>query len=339
MLKTTKTHGDAVAIQMQPARHDAIFQVEGMRLMNGPGETAEQKAAREAAEADRIAAEAAKAEADRIAAEKAEADRIAAEKAAEDEERKKLEDDRKAGKLTDKEFEFLTDAMKHKAAAREAQRAAKEANDRLKAFEGVDLDAIKKLMADKEASEKAAREAELKAAQKAGDVERVKAMMAEAHKSEIEKLIAAAAAKDTALAEKDKVIDDLTVGAAFSGSEFITKELIYTPADARKLYSAHFDVVNGEIIPFDKPRGAANRSEMIDGQGRPLPFDEAMKKIIDAKPERDSLLRSKLAAGAASKTDGSIQGDTTPKTDGLRGVARIQASIRAGALQKVKKSG
>jgi hypothetical protein len=317
-------------MQMQPSNHLPMFAVESMRLLDG--ETAEQKAAREAAEAEaaRVAAE--KAEADRIAAEKAEADRIAAEKAADEAERARIEADKAAKKLTDKEYEFLTDALKHKQTAREAKAALEAANAKLKDFEGLDAAAIKKLVKDQADAAKAAKDAELKAAEAAGDVERIKKMMGEEHTKVVTELETKLAEKDTLINGAQKTIEDLTVGSAFSQSTYIRDELVIPPTMARQVYSSHFDVVNGKVVPFDKPRGEAGRTQLVDASGNALSVDGALKKIIEASPDRDRLVRSKIATGAGSKTEKG--GSDENAGDGLRGMARITAALEAGALKK-----
>lgn len=330
MLKSTTT---IAPMQMQRSHTLEIHAIEGMRLMDGPSETDAEKAAREAAEAEtaRVAAEA---EAARIAAEKTAAE--AAAKAAEEAEAKRIEDEKKAGKLTDKEFEFLTDALKFKKAAREAQTALEQANARIKAFDGLDPAQIKKLVDDQAKAAQAAKDAELKAAEAAGDVERIKKMMGEEHNKVVETLKTELAAKDAAINGAQKTIEDLTVGSAFSQSTYIKDELVLTPAIARQVYSSHFDVVNGKVVPFDKPRGETGRTQLVDASGNALSVDGALKKIVEASPDRDRLVRSKVGVGAQSKTDTTRTGGQN-QDDGLRGAARIQAAIVAGAFKSAAK--
>lgn len=328
MRKTT----NVAPMQMQGASHHQMFAVESMRLLDG--ETEAEKAAREAreAEAKRVADEAAaKAEADRIAKEKADAE--AAAKAAEEAEAKRIADEKAAGKLTDKEYEFLTDALKHKKAARAAQTALEEANSRIKAFDGLDAAEIKKLVKNQKDAEAAAKAAELKAAEAAGDVERIKKMMADEHKRVVDELQAKLDELNGVVKAKDTTIEDLTVGSAFSQSKYIADELVYTPTDARQIYSGHFDVVGGKIVPFDKARGEAGRTQLVNASGVALSVDEALKKIVESRPDRDRLVRSKIAAGAHSKTTDTGKAATEGSGE-LRGAARITAALEAGALKK-----
>lgn len=103
--------------------------------------------------------------------------------------------------------------------------------------------------------------------------------------------------------EAVRSISELTVGSAFAQSQFIRDELALTPSKTRVVYGNHFEFVDGKVVAFDKPAGAANRTPLVDAQGEPLAFEAALKKIVDADPDRDQLLRSKMKQGAASTTD------------------------------------
>jgi hypothetical protein len=92
------------------------------------------------------------------------------------------------------------------------------------------------------------------------------------------------------------------------------------------VYGDHFESENGTVVAYDKPKGAEGRTKLIDGSGNPLGFEAAIKKLVDSDPERDNLVKSKVAPGAGSKTtDGK---PTTQKTE-LKGLARIQAALEA----------
>ncbi len=332
---TTRAKNTTIApMQTQRSSHVTTHPIEGMRLLDG--ETPEQKAAREAAaavaaEAARVAAEAAAAETARLAVEAAAAEtaRIAAEAA----EAERIAKDRKDGKLTDKEFEFLTDTLKHKKTAREAQKALEDATAKLKTFDGIDPAKIRELIANEATAKEAAAAAERAAIEKSGDVERIKAMMAAEHQTAIGTVKEQLLAKDTELNDAQKTINDLTVGSAFSQSSYIDKELVLTASVARQVYQSHFDVVKGKVVPFDKPRGETARTPLVDASGNALSVDAALKKLVEASPDRDKLVRSKLKPGAQSRTD-NVRGEDLSVDNGLRGMARIQVGLAAGQLKK-----
>lgn len=196
--------------------------------------------------------------------------------------------------------------------------------ERLKQFEGVDPEKYRKLVEKEQA-------AELAAAEEKGEFERVKQMMADAHKTEKEALEATIAELRAKLGEKDKTVDELSIGNAFGNSSFIKESLMLTPAKTRALYGAHFETENGVIVAYDKPKGAAERTKLVDASGDPLPFDAALEKIVNADPEKNTVLRWKARNGAGSGTDGDGNSGKQGKEkqgDDLYGASRIAASLR-----------
>lgn len=265
----------------------------------GGGETPEAKAAREAADA--AAAEAAK-------------------KAAEEAAAKKAEEDKNKSALSDKEAALLKDVMKKKEALEAATKAKEALEAKLKDFEGLDPIAIKKLMAEHKAKE----EEELV---RKGEWDKIKQQMNQETEKALKAKDDVIAEKEGVIKSKDEVIANLTVGSSFSGSKFISEELALTPTKARVIYGSHFEFKDGGIVAYDKPTGAKDRAPLVDGKGNPLPFDEALKKIVDADPEKDAIYKSKVAPGANSSTQ--AKGGPVKKDDagGLTGRAKIEAAL------------
>ena len=74
-----------------------------------------------------------------------------------------------------------------------------------------------------------------------------------------------------------------------------------TPAKARVIYGSHFEVgEDGNVVGYDKPAGQKERAVLVDGEGKPLPFEAAIERILRADPEADALLRSEAKQGAGS---------------------------------------
>jgi hypothetical protein len=272
----------------------------------GGGETPEQKAARE--ETERKAKE--------------EADRKAKEG---------------GSKPTDAEAKLLKEVMQKKDALEKAQAAVKSAEEKLKQFEGIDPTEVKALLEQKRAADAAAKKAEEEAMAKKGEWDRLKSQMVEQHNKELEK----ERSEKTQVVEANKTlaqqIADLTVGNAFQTSPFIREEMALPPIKARVLFGQHFEFQDGKVVAFDKPAGTKDRTMLVDGKGEPLAFEDAMKKIIEADPEKDHLLKSKSKPGAGSGTlpasSGARKGDEG-KTE-LKGSAKIAAGL--AALNKGKK--
>lgn len=195
----------------------------------------------------------------------------------------------------------------------------KDAEDRLKSFDGIDPAKYRELVA-KEA------EAERADAEKKGDFDRVKAMMADAHATEKKTLEDQITELKGQLTAAGGVIEELTVGNTFGNSAFINKNLILSPAKTRILYGSHFESEDGAVVGYDKPRGAADRTKLVNASGSALPFDEALAKIVDADPDKKSVMRQITKPGAGSGTV-QLPAKEEAKTDGVYGVGRIRASL------------
>lgn len=205
--------------------------------------------------------------------------------------------DDKSGKPSDKEAELLKDVMKHKEARKAAEAKLKELEQKLN---GVDLEEYQALKAEREESERKKAEEEEQRAIERGEFDKVKQQMVEQHTKALEAKDAEIAERDAKLAAAMATIEELTVGSDFSSSKFIAEETIYTPSKARRLYGDHFEVVDGKTVGYDKPRGAEGRSMIVDANGDPAPFEVAMRRIVEADPEKDDILVSSLKPGAQS---------------------------------------
>lgn len=223
-------------------------------------------------------------------------------------------------KISDEEARLLKEVMQKKDALKKSEADLAAAQQRLKEFEGVDPAEIKKLLADR----KAAEEAQLAAK---GEFETLKARMAEEHTKVTKVLQDENAQLKALLAQKDKVVDELSIGQQFSQSKFIADELTLTASKARTIYGAHFDLEDGKVIAYDKPRGAVGRAPLVDQYGNNVGFDEALRQIVEADPEKEALLRSKVkqGAGSDSKTAGKVQQKADQPTDS---VSKIGAGLK-----------
>lgn len=229
---------------------------------------------------------------------------------------------KKESQLTDKEAALLKDVMKQKDAAKKA----KAELDAFKAQVGdLDLAKARELLA-------AQKDAETKALEEKGEYERVKQSMAEQHKAEVEALKAQIDALRGAKSADEQRINDLTVGTKFSQSQYIADELVLPPAKARTLYGQHFEIEDGKVVGYDKPRGAADRTVLVDAYGQSLGFEDAMRKIIESDPEKDHLIKSKAKQGAGSNSAPKGQNLNVPAKQ-LTGQEKIQAGL-AGLLKK-----
>jgi hypothetical protein len=196
-------------------------------------------------------------------------------------------------KPTDEEARLLKENMQKKDALKKAADENAALAAKLKQFEGIDPEAVKKMLAE----QKSAEEKEL---ERKGDYERLKQRMAEEHGKETASLKAMIDSLQGELGKTKGTVNELSIGAQFGQSKFISEEMTMTPTKARVVYADHFDLEDGKVVGYDKPRGAANRTALVDQYGNAVSFDEAMRKIVDADPEKDYLLKSKTKPGANS---------------------------------------
>lgn len=228
----------------------------------------------------------------------------------------KTDPDPSAAKPTEKEAELLKEVMDKKGKLNDAKAEKDRLEAELAKFQGIDPERARDLIAQ-------AQKAEQDQLEKKGEWDKLKQQMVEAHeneKSELQKKIEELEGK---LGDTHKTIDGLTIGRSFSDSKFINDELVLSPSKARVVYGDHFDIESGQVVAYDKPRGAEGRTQFVDGRGNPLGFDESIKKIVDADPDKDRIVRAKSKPGAGSTTTN----DSPTNADGKRGTSRIAAGL------------
>lgn len=190
----------------------------------------------------------------------------------------------------------------------------------LKKFEGVDPAEYKAL----KAAQAEAAQAELEAK---GEFDRVKDMMKSQHETEVSSLNDQISDLKAQLAEASGTINNLTIGTRFNDSGFIKDELVFTPQKARRLWGEHFAQENGEVVAYDKPASAADRTLLVDAKGDPLSFEDAIRHLVNNDPERDQIIRNKVKTGANSGDKTPEKAASKPDTGSLRGVDRIRVNI------------
>ncbi|GAA0353372.1 hypothetical protein L9H26_18775 [Morganella psychrotolerans] len=202
----------------------------------------------------------------------------------------------------------------------------KSLSDKLAAFGDATPEQIAELLTAKKTAEEEEQRRQQQEQEKRGEFEAVKKQMVDAHKAEMQgkdELIAVLTGEKTALGSQ---ILELTVGSAFTGSNFLREETLVTPSKARVIYGSHFEInEQGQVVGYDKQAGAAERTVLVDGAGNPLAFEAAIEKILKADPEADALLRSKAKPGAGSKTE--PNGSKQPESKNLSSLDKIAAGM------------
>lgn len=226
------------------------------------------------------------------------------------------EDDSEKGKPTPAEAKLLKEVMTRKARQKELEAELAGMADSLKRFEGIDPEQVAKLLKEREEAEKGKLEAK-------GEWEKLKERMASEHAKEAQALKDRIAELATQVDKSASVVNRLTVGQNFDTSAFIAKDTVLTARKARVIYGAHFDVdADGNVVGYDKPRGENGRGQLVDAQGKPLPFEDAIKLLVDEDPDRDEILRSKRKSGSGSGSDGGKPADQGRKLSSAEKIAR-----------------
>lgn len=249
--------------------------------------------------------------------EKAAAAEVEAKAKAEAEAKAKAE---AGSKMSDNEAALLKEVMEKKAKLKEAQ-------DQLAQFKGVDLvkyQAMQKAEAEAEAKRAAD---EKKRLEQEGQWERLREQIVAENTKALDEVRAQVSAKDQTVQSLQSQIVELTIGAAFANSKVISDELTLTPRKTRAIYGSHFEVKDGEVVAFDKPAGASARTPLVDGQGKPVSFEVALKKLVDADPDRDSILKAKLKPGSGGNNGPAAAAPTTKAKNMDGGLSKIKAGL------------
>lgn len=258
----------------------------------------------------------------------AKAAKIAADKAAADEAAEAARKAAEKDKPTDTEAKLLREVMGQKRKTEEASAKAVELEAKLKAFEGIDPEAVRGLLADKAAADALKVKAEEDRLKQAGDFESLKTRMASEHDKALKLKDDEVSNVKNVINALNKTIHELTIGSAFSASAYLKEETLLPPNKARRAYEDHFEIKDGVMNAFDKAQGAADRTPLVDARGKPLPFDEAIKSIIDADPDRDLILRSKSKPGSGTTPGSGKTGGKEPDAE-MTGLNRIAMALRA----------
>lgn len=227
--------------------------------------------------------------------------------------------------MTDAEHKLLKEVMDKKAQIKEQADKINQLEAVTKALDELGgLDAIKQMVQAKKDAEKKDLEAR-------GEWDKLKTQMAEEHLKATKGLNDQIAELQGKLKAEEHKVAELTVGAAFANSDFLKSKTILTPSKARVIYANHFDIgTDGSVIAYDKPRGQAGRTALVDAVGNGLGFEAAIEKIIMADPEHDTLLRSKGSTGSGSGTTSHVATQTTktsePPLTGTEMIARALAA-------------
>jgi len=256
------------------------------------------------------------------------AKRAAAAKEAERADAERREAERTRGKKpTDEEAALLREVMDKKAKLQATNDELAQAKARLAEFDGLDAAELRKLLQEKKDAETAQLEAK-------GQWDALKGQMVEQHTAALKERDEKLSAADQRALDLQNQIAELTVGNAFGTSKFIADEMTLSVAKARRVYGGHFEFKDGAVVAFDKPAGSKDRSVLVDAKGEPLGFDAALAKLVDADPDKDTLIKSKLKIGAGSSTNPASTPNAKPNANTVgTGRSKIAAGLAKSGLK------
>ena len=209
------------------------------------------------------------------------------------------------------------------------RRELAEAHQTVAKYDGIDPEVARENARKLEEAAAAARAAEEAQARAEGNFGRLRELQNEEFEA---RLAAITAERDAARTEAETLrtaAEKANVSKTFATSEFFSKETILSPAKAERLYGDFVELEDGKVVVYDAPRGEAKRAKVMDSRGNPLPFDQAIKKVVDAEPDKDTILKSKMNPGGGSKTtEGKPGGNQQP--DRLSKLSAGLAALRGG---------
>lgn len=224
---------------------------------------------------------------------------------------------KKPNQPSDAEARLLKDVMKHK--------------DRAKSLES-ELSSIKSVLGDLKPEDvaqliSAKREAERAELERRGEYDRILEQVKTEHQGQVSTLQSQIDALKAQLNEKEGAVLEMTIGRNFVESAFIREKSLIPASIARKEFGDHVELVDGQVVVYDKPRGAAERTPLVDGNGQYLAFDDAISRLFAKHPESARLVRAQVKPGAGSKNE-DLGGKPPQENKAVgTGVSRIAAGL------------
>lgn len=134
--------------------------------------------------------------------------------------------------------------------------------------------------------------------------------------------------RDQRIAELSGQVFQLKVGDKFHTSEAV-KKTIYQPHDAAQIFGKNFEIEDGQVV--GKLDGQVILSK--ENPGKAAGFDEAFSAMIDARPDKDNLLRPTGQQGSGSparQPRGKIGGDQGAQKTGVDKIKSGLSGIQRG---------
>lgn len=222
--------------------------------------------------------------------------------------------------MSDKEAALLKDTMKWKGKAKDME---SELSDIKKALGDLSPADVQKMIQERQDRERAELE-------KRGEYDRILEQVRGQHQEALQGKDTELNDLRTQLTQAQAQIEDLTVGQSFRGSEFVREKSTLPPSIAQREFADYFDFKDGQMVPHDKPRGAKDRTPLVDGNGKPKSFEQAIEELYAKHPDSKSLIKASMKPGAGSRSEPGVSGKGGKGDNSVRGLARITQSLTQG---------
>ncbi len=155
----------------------------------------------------------------------------------------------------------------------------------------------------------------------AGEVEKVKAEISKAFQGQLDEANSKAQTLEQQLYSEK-------IGGSFARSKFISEKLVI-PADmVQATFGKNLKVEEGKVVAYD------SHGQKIFSDARPgelADFDEAIAKLVDQYPHKNSILKGPQANGGGAASNGGLSGNQKTMTR-----AQFEALAPAERMSAIK---
>lgn len=152
----------------------------------------------------------------------------------------------------------------------------------------------------------------------AGEVDKVKEQITGQFTAQI-------AEKDKALEAANKIISDMRIDGVFANSEFVRDKLAMPRDFFQDAMRKHFKDENGKVTAYDRAGNPVYSKKRVGELADP---DEALELLVEAHPQKDTILKAPQQGGSGNGGGGGNRGGgrtmRRAEFDALDGVAKAQ---------------
>ncbi len=193
---------------------------------------------------------------------------------------------------TGKEMTVQGDTISRLNGEARGHREAKEAAEaKLKNFDGIDPEKARNALATVEKLDQSK-------LIDSGKVDELKAQLTTQFQGQIQE-------KDKALASALSMIDNMKIERIFESSEFVNQSVAIPRDMFTSAFRNNFKIEDGKIVAYDSH---GNKIMSDDRFGELATPEEALKKLVASRPDKDTILRAESGAGTGSGGKGGNSG-------------------------------